>query len=67
MGRMARCMAEFGLEKLVIAWCIAGGETEATDVTSAPSMAVYQGADAELSCFVFRVLLFNLLNKFCHC
>ena len=52
LGRMAGCMAEFGLEKLVIAWCIAGGETEATDVTSAPSMAVNQGADDEPSCFV---------------
>ena len=45
-------MAEFGLEKLVIAWCIADGEIEATEVTSAPSMAVIQGADIDLLCFV---------------
>ena len=38
--------------KLVIAWCIADGEIEATEVTSAPSMAVIQGADIDLLCFV---------------
>ena len=64
---MARCMAHLGLEKLDAVSNNSGGETSANDVISAPSMAINQGADVELSCFVFVFLLFVLLNKFYRC